>query len=176
MFRNFSKDALSNYKIVNESLLSREKKRMFNKIRTQIYFLVTSILLMTSTAVFADIAIIVHPDYQGGELDQEMVRKLFLYETRSFPSGHKAKPANHADGSPDRKAFFEYVLKMSEKQHKRFWSRKKSTGKKPPVELDSNAAVLEWVSNTPLGITYINKDRVDDSVKVLLTIVVFDDI
>jgi len=149
---------------------------MFNKIRTLIHILVTSILLAASTAVFADLAIIVHPDYQGGELDQEMVRQVFLYETRSFPSGHKAKPANHADGSPDRKVFLEYVLKMSESQHKRFWSRKKSSGKKPPVELDSNAAVLEWISNTPLGITYMNKDRVDDSVKVLLTITVFDDL
>jgi hypothetical protein len=149
---------------------------MFNKIRTLIKILVTSILLTASTAIFADIAIIVHPDYQGGELDEEMVKQLFLYEARKFPSGHKAEPANHADGSPDRKAFFEYVLKMTEKQHRRFWSRKKSTGKHPPVELDSNAAVREWISKNPLGITYINKDKVDDSVKVLLTIAVFDDI
>ena len=149
---------------------------MFNKIRTLVKALVASILLTASTAIFADIAIIVHPDYQGGDLDEEMVRQLFLYETRKFPSGHKAKPANHADGSPARKAFFEYVLKMSEKQHKRFWSRKISTGKKPPVELDSNAAVLEWIAKTPLGITYINKDKVDDSVKVVFTITVFDDL
>ena len=149
---------------------------MFNKIRTLVKALVASILLTASTAIFADIAIIVHPDYQGGELDEEMVRQLFLYETRKFPSGHKAKPANHADGSPARKAFFEYVLKMSEKQHKRFWSRKISTGKNPPVELDSNAAVLEWIAKTPLGITYINKDKVDDSVKVVFTITVFDDL
>ena len=149
---------------------------MFDKIRTLVKVLFTSILLTASTAIFADIAIIVHPDYQGGELDEEMVRQLFLYETRKFPSGHKAKPANHADGSPARKAFFEYVLKMSEKQHKRFWSRKISTGKNPPVELDSNAAVLEWIAKTPLGITYINKDKVDDSVKVVFTITVFDDL
>ena len=149
---------------------------MFNKIRKLINILVTSILLAASTTLFADIAIIVHPDYQGGELDQEMVKQLFLYETKSFPSGHKAQPANHADGSPERKAFFEYVLNMSETQHKRFWKRKKSTGKEPPVELDSNAAVLEWISNTPLGITYINKEKVDDSVKVLFTVAVFDDL
>jgi len=149
---------------------------MFNKIRKLINILATSILLAASTTVFADIAIIVHPDYQGGELDQEMVKQLFLYETKSFPSGHKAKPANHAEGSPTRKTFFEYVLGMSEKQHKRFWKRKKSTGKTPPVELDSNAAVLKWVTDTPLGITYINKDKVDDSVKVLFTIAVFDDL
>ena len=149
---------------------------MFNKIRILINILVTSIMLSVSTAVVADIAIIVHPDYQGGELDQEMVRQLFLYEARKFPSGHKAKPANHSKGSPERKAFFEYVLKMSETQHKRFWKRKKSTGKTAPIELDSNSAVREWVSKTPLGITYINKDKVDDSVKVLFTIAVFDDI
>ena len=149
---------------------------MFQKLHTLIKVLVSGILLTASSTVFADIAIIVHPDYQGGDLDQEMVRQLFLYETRSFPSGHKARPANHASGSPDRKAFFEYVLKMSESQHKRFWSRKKSTGKKAPVELGSHEEVLEWVSDTPLGITYIDKEKVDDSVKVLFTIATFDDL
>ena len=149
---------------------------MFNKIRKLINIMVTTLLLTASTVVFADLAIIVHPDYQGGELDQEMVKQLFLYETKTYPSGHKAQPANHADGSPDRKAFFEYVLKMSESQHKRFWQRKQSSGKTPPIELDSNSAVLKWISDNPLGITYINKDKVDDSVKVLLTIAVFDDL
>lgn len=134
------------------------------------------IMMTVSTAVQADIAIIAHPDYQGGELDEELVKQLFLNETTSYPSGHKATPANHAVGSPDRKAFFEYVLKMGESRHKRYWSRKVSSGKKTPVELGSHSAVLDWISDNPLGITYIDEDKVDDSVKVLFTIAVFDDL
>ncbi len=104
-------------------------------------------------------------------------RNCFSREATDFPSGHKAIPANHASGSPDRKAFFEYVLEMSETRHKRYWARKVSIGKKgAPKELVSHKEVLTWIKNTPLGITYIDKTKADDSVKVLLTVTVFDDL
>ncbi len=146
---------------------------MFKTLRT---FLTLAVIAVCSEA-HADLAIIVHPDYQGGELTKEMVKELFLDEEQDFPSGHKAIPANHASGSPDRKAFFEYVLEMSETRHKRYWARKVSIGKKgAPKELISNKEVLTWIKSTPLGITYIDKTKADDSVKVLLTVTVFDDL
>lgn len=146
---------------------------MFKKLRT----LFTLLIIIASATANADLAIIVHPDYQGGELDQDMVRKLFLGESAKFPSGHKAEVVNHSAGSPDRKAFFEYVLEMSETKHKRYWARKISIGKDgAPTELDSHREILNRASNTPLGITYIDNKVVDDSVKVLFTVTVFDDI
>jgi len=149
---------------------------MLIDIRKQLSVLITITALLAGKTAGADLAIIAHPDYQGGDLDTEMVKQLFLYETTSYPSGHKATPANHAAGSPDREHFFEYVLDMGESRHKRYWSRKISSGKKPPVQLGSHEEVLEWVAETPLGISYIDKDMVDDSVKILLTIAVFEDL
>lgn len=146
---------------------------MFKKLRT--LFVLLSIII--STTANADLAIIAHPDYQGGELDQEMVKKIFLGEISTFPSGHKAEIVNHSAGSPDRKAFFEYVLEMGEVRHKRYWARKKSIGKEgAPDELDSYKEILSWTTKTPLGITYIDKKMVNDSVKVLFTVTVFEDI
>lgn len=146
---------------------------MFNNYR----IIILALFMTFCTAANADLAIIAHPDYDGGELDEELVKKLFLGELKTFPSGHQASPANHAEGSPDRKHFFEYVLKMGESRHKRYWSRKVSTGKKgAPKELNSYEELLGWVANTPLSIAYIDKGKVDDSVKVLLTVYVFDDI
>lgn len=146
---------------------------MFKTLRT--FF--TLVVIAVCSEAHADLVIIVHPDYQGGELTKEMVKQLFLDEKQDFPSGHKAIPANHASGSPDRKAFFEYVLEMSETRHKRYWARKVSMGKKgAPEELVSHKEVLNWIKNTPLGITYIDKTKADDSVKVLLTVTVFDDL
>ena len=133
--------------------------------------------IIGSTVANADLAIIAHPDYQGGELDRQMVKALFLRETITFPSGHKVTLANHAKGSPDRKHFFEYVLQMGETRHKRYWSRKIAIGKKgAPKELNNHKDVLSWIAKTPLGITYIDKNKVDDSVKILLTVAVFDDL
>lgn len=133
--------------------------------------------ILSGNPVYADLAIIAHPDYAGGDLNEELLRKLFLGEDKSFPSGHDATPVNHAVGSPDRKYFFEYVLGMGESRHKRYWSRKLSSGKKgAPIELNSYKEVLNWVAKTPLSIAYVDKKVVDDSVKVLLTVYVFDDI
>jgi len=146
---------------------------MFKTIQT----ILTLVLITVGTSANADLAIIAHPDYKGGELDKEMVRQLFLGENLTFPSGHKAKLANHAVGSPDRVDFFEYVLEMTETRHKRYWARKVSVGKKgAPKELASHKDVLNWAAKTPLGITYIDKKMADDSVKVLFTVSVFDDL
>jgi hypothetical protein len=66
---------------------------------------------------------------------------------------------------------------MSETRHKRYWARKESVGKKgAPKELVSHKDVLKWTADTPLGITYIDKKMVDDSVKVLFTVLVFEDL
>ena len=75
---------------------------MFEKLRT---LLMISIFAISGTAN-ADLAIIAHPDYQGGDLSEELVRELFLNERKAFPSGHKVAIANHAVGSTDRKYFF----------------------------------------------------------------------
>ena len=71
----------------------------------------------------------------------------------------------------------EYKGKMGEVRYKRHWSRKVSTGKKgAPEELSNFSDVLKRVSNTPLSIAYIDKNMVNDSVKVLMTVYVFEDI
>ena len=146
---------------------------MFKILRT---FLVL-LSIVGCSAASADLAIIVHPDYQGGELDEESVKKLFLGESKNHPSGHKALLANHVEGSPDRKNFFEYVLVMKDKKYKRIWSRRMSAGKKSaPTELGSHEDVLAWIKEQPLGITYIDKTKVDNSVKVLFTVLVFEDL
>ena len=146
---------------------------MFTKLRT--FFIL--LIFISSTTVNADLAIIANSGYQGGELNEEIIKKLFLRENASFPSGHKVALINHAMGSPDRKDFFKYVLQMGEVRYKRYWARKKSIGKRgAPEELGSHKDILNWVSSTPLGITYIDEKMVDDSVKVLLTIAVFEDI
>lgn len=146
---------------------------MFEKIK----ILFAVLTLLASTTANADLAIIAHPDYQGGELSEEIVKQLFLREHSEFPSGHKAEPGNHVAGSVDRENFFEYVLQMGETRHKRYWARKKSIGKEgSPKELRNYEAVLRWVAKTPLSIAYVDTKMVNDTVKVLLTVAIFDDI
>jgi ABC-type phosphate transport system substrate-binding protein len=133
--------------------------------------------LFITSGASADLAIISHPDYDGGELSSAQVKNLFLGERKSFPNGIRATPINHAVGSPDRKKFFSQILNMPESFHRRHWKRKLATGNgNSPVELNSYDVVLRYVATTPGSISYIDTSRVNDSVKVLFTIKDFDDV
>ena len=135
----------------------------------------TFLALFIPTGASADLAIISHPDYDGGELGSAQVKNLFLGERKAFPNGIKATPFNHAVGSPDRKEFFLQVLNMAESFYRRNWKRKMATGSgNSPVELNSYDEVLRSVANTPGSISYIDTRMVNDSVKVLFTVKDFD--
>ena len=140
---------------------------MFTKLRILSIFLTTLI----STSAFAELVIIGHPTSKTGALDTHSVKRLFLGERKAFPNGYHATPFNHTVGSPDRKQFFALVLSMPESAHSRHWKRKIAVGSgNSPEELESHAEVLKSVSTTPGSIGYIDASKVDDSVKVLMTV------
>ena len=146
---------------------------MFTKLR----ILTASLAMFISCAATAEIVIIGHPDFNTGTLDTQSVKKLFLGERKAFPNGYHATPINHAVGSPDRKEFFASVLSMAESSHSRHWKRKMSTGGgSSPIEFSSHKEVLHEIANTPGSIGYIDASLADDTVKVLLTIDVFEEI
>lgn len=144
---------------------------------TKFKILSVLVVMSISSAAFAEIAIVGHPEDSIGDIDTQNVRNLFLGERKSFPNGVHATPVNHVVGSPDRKEFFSTVLSMGEPSHKRHWKRKISTGSgNSPVEVSSHDALLKTIANTPGSIGYIDASKVDDSVKVLLTITSFDEV
>ena len=144
---------------------------MLNKLR----ILTACFAIFISNAASADLAIIVHPGSDTGDIDAQNVRMLFLGERRAFPNGLHATPINHVVGSPDRKEFFASVLGMPETGYSRHWKRKMSTGiGHSPDELNSYEAVLQSIANTPGSISYIDASKVDDTVKVLFTVTSFD--
>jgi len=146
---------------------------MFIKLR----IFTASLIMLTSSVAYADLAIIGHPDIDAGALDTQNIRKLFLGERKSFPSGNYATPFNHSIGSPDRKEFFSLVLNMPEVSHKRHWRRKIASGTgNSPIELNSRSEVLKSIATTPGSIGYIDASKVDSSVKVLLTITDFNEV
>ena len=134
-------------------------------------------VMSISSAAFADIAIIGHPEDSIGDIDAHNVRNLFLGERKSFPNGIHATPINHVVGSPDRKEFFSTVLSMGEPSHKRHWKRKISSGSgHTPKEVSSHDALLKSIANTRGSIGYIDASKVDDTVKVLFIVTNFDEV
>lgn len=125
-------------------------------------------VLAVSTAVQAEIAIIVHPS-NAAALNADVVSKLFLGREKSFPGGATAVPLSLAEGSAAAGEFNDKVLKKSFSQLKAYWSKLLFTGKgTPPKEVTSDAEMLQLVANNPNMIGYVDAKSVDSTVKVVL--------
>ena len=150
---------------------------MFTKLKFFTTLSAALLAMFITATASADLVIIGHPDDNIGSIDTDSVKKLFLGERKSFPNGLHATPINHVTGSPDREEFFSVVLSMPESNHKRHWSRKQASGAgSSPDEVSSHQEILKSIATTPGSIGYIDASKVDDSVKVLMTIRDFDDV
>jgi len=130
-------------------------------------FLAIVLLLAASGSVLpvaADIAVIVNPANTATLTTDELTR---LYTGRSSA----LTAVNIAESSPLRGQFDEKGVGRSSAQLKAHWSKLVFTGKgTPPLELPSEAAVIEHVANNPGAVGYVDAASVTDAVKVALTL------
>jgi len=127
-----------------------------------------AILLLASHLSFAEIAVIVHPE-NTQSFKASDVKKIFLGKIKSFSNGGKIEPINLPESIGERHKFESSILKKNPKQMKTYWSKIIFTGKgSPPVEKSNEDALKKSVSENPNSIGYITKEKVDDSVKVVL--------
>ncbi|HAW91888.1 MULTISPECIES: phosphate ABC transporter substrate-binding protein [unclassified Arsukibacterium] len=112
----------------------------------------------------ADIAVIVNPANNSTLTTDELTR---LYTGRSSA----LNAVNLAESSPLRSQFDEKGVGRSSAQLKAHWSKLIFTGKgTPPLELATEAAVIEHVTQNPNAIGYVDVASVTDGVKVVLTL------
>jgi ABC-type phosphate transport system substrate-binding protein len=126
-------------------------------------------LIHLHVAVQAETVVIVNPKNPVNILSSEDAIKLFLAKTSDFPGGIAAMPVNLPDGNPVRNTFYTQYSRKDAAQLKSYWARLVFTGKAfPPKELASEADIKKFVANTIGAIGYIDKQLVDDSVKVVM--------
>lgn len=124
---------------------------------------------LLNAQVHAELAVIVHPSSSVEGVTQAELSDLYLGKKTRLSNGAKVQVSDHAEGSAQRVHFYKTLMKKSEAQIKRYWSKRMFSGKgTPPITLDSNQAVKDWVEVTPNGLGYIDTEQVDGKVKVLL--------
>ncbi|MBQ0799905.1 MAG: phosphate ABC transporter substrate-binding protein [Porticoccaceae bacterium] len=129
----------------------------------------TTALVLASSAN-AELAIVVNPDYSGGNINMQDIRDLYQGKSKTL-NDVQVKAVDQSSGSSARKQFLSTVLEKSESEMNRYWSRLIFSGKgRPPEVLDSADAIKRWIALNPEGIGYIDADDVDDTVKVLLKV------
>lgn len=140
------------------------------RILTKLSSILCFLTLLAVSSAQAQIVIIVHPDNPIESLSDEQASNLFLGKTKTFPNGQTAVPIDQEPGNDARTMFAEKVLKRNESQIKAYWSRLIFTGKgKPPKMVEDGEEMIGLISMNPSLIGYVEKDEVDDSVKVVYT-------
>lgn len=129
------------------------------------------VMLLLTTPTYAELAVIVHPDNQVAKLERAEVEKIYLGAVKFTSHGERLQPVDQTSGSKAREEFYHKVADMDEGELRRYWSRRKFSGKgKQPVTIGNDHEVKEWVSHTPNGIGYIDNAMVDETVKPVYVI------
>ena len=124
--------------------------------------------LCVSSALYAEVSVIVHPSSGLSALTEDDVSRLFLGKSKTFPDGTQAVPINQDEGNASREKFNEGVCKKNSSQYKAYWSQLVFTGKgTPPKDAGNDAAVKALIAANPNMIGYVDSGAVDGTVKVV---------
>jgi ABC-type phosphate transport system substrate-binding protein len=100
--------------------------------------------------------LIAHPDNPTSRAPRQFLSNLFLKEVTRWDDGETARPADQKPGSPIRRRFSESVLNRSVSAVKSYWQQRIFSGRGvPPPELDSDQAVVTYVTTHRGGIGYV---------------------
>ncbi|MBF0259991.1 MAG: hypothetical protein HQK62_14385 [Desulfamplus sp.] len=116
-----------------------------------------------------EVVVVVNHKNPVQSLSPREVSDMFLARRRTFPSGQPVLVLEHERNSRTREIFFYLLNKMTLRQVNAYWARLQFSGEvQPPQSLPDSRSVLEMVRRNSHTIGYINKDSVDDSVKIVL--------
>ena len=142
---------------------------MKNLFKTVTLSLIASSLFLVAPIANAGVAVITHPGVKEIGLSKSKLAKIYLGKLKNYSNGKRIKMVDLPKGSKSRKKFYSSVVKKSNSELNRYWSKLKYTGKgKPPKKLESARDVIQWVANTEGAIGYIDGKYLNKSVKVVL--------
>ena len=134
-------------------------------MKTTMTSLLLTALLGTTLSASAETVVIVSQKNPATRMFSEQASQFFLGKSAMFT------PVDQAESSAIRADFYHKVADKDTAQVKAIWSKLVFTGKTtPPKEYNSDAEVKKAVAADPKAIGYINKNSVDDSVKVILSL------
>ena len=133
------------------------------------YLIVISLLLLAGSAYAQNnIKIIVNTSNEVTSISKEQLSRLFLKKTTKWDNGTKVSPVDFGANSEVRGKFTKSIHGKSVSAIKAYWQKKIFTGKGvPPVELQNDKDVLEFVRSNPGAIGYVSSGANTSAVKVI---------
>lgn len=112
--------------------------------------------------------IIVHPNNPVQEVDKSFLRNAFLKRTPQWPNNESIRPVDLGTNSQTREQFSNDVLGRRVAEVKIYWSQQIFSGKNvPPPELDSDAAVIDYVLHNNGAVGYVSEGSNPGGAKVV---------
>lgn len=119
--------------------------------------LIVSVLATPGAAADEGFQVIVHPSNPSTTLKSSFVADAFLRKVGAWPGGETIKPVDLARDASARRGFSEAVLKRSVSAVKSYWQQVIFSGRGlPPPELDSEEAVIRYVTENEGAIGYVS--------------------
>lgn len=127
------------------------------------WFMVLALLNLSLDAALAqEVAVIVNPEYAGGELDDRQIEQIFMGRLTTL------SPYDLPDSSPVKERFYARGLGKSMQQINSARAKLIFSGRgRAPEQLVNSRAVKSVVAGNPKAIGYIDKSAVDDTVQVI---------
>lgn len=115
------------------------------------------------------LAIIVNRSNPVDALTLRELRRIFMFETQTWPNGRKITVVLREKGQPERGAAIRLICGLSEAEFDRYILFQTFRGAivGGPRAILSAGAMLRFVFNAPGAIGYVPANEVDDSTKVL---------
>lgn len=124
--------------------------------------------LLTGGAAQADPVVVVPARLGVEKLSHEEVTNIFMGRFRALPSGAPALPIDQPSGSPLRTLFYQRLVNKDPASINAYWSRLHFSGKAtPPLQVDSEAQVIQQLLTRPGAIAYVERSRVDARLRIV---------
>ena len=114
------------------------------------------------------LAVVVARTSSVQDLSLSELKRIFVNEGDTDPSGQRYVPFNHPPRTTDRVAFDKIVLGMSADEVSQFWIERKIRGLSgPPRSVDSLSLLLRLIANLPGAIGYARPAQLTGEVRAI---------
>lgn len=123
---------------------------------------------LSAQGAASNLVVIVNKSNPITSLPVTELRRVFSKQTRMWRHGDSMVPVDWDATSEVREQFSRAVMGRTVRQMSDFWVQQSITqGLAPPSTQRSARAILRFVANVPGAISYVPRDEVDDSVKII---------
>lgn len=123
--------------------------------------------LSVPASLRAELVVVAHPESQVSELTRGELINIFMGRYRKLPSGIAALPV---DLAPLRAKFYRELVNKDMAEINSYWARLVFSGQAaPPLQLESEKDLLDYVRRNPGAIGFVDSAAVPDDLVVVMS-------